>query len=101
MDVLDAADVVDCVDPDAHPQGLALDVADQVPLVGGGVDPLVGVEQLDVEHRRVLAAHGDGPGVGLGHVVLMLVRVVDDHALQCAVGVQGEEGGGVVGRRRR
>ena len=34
MDVLDAADVVDRVDKDAAAERLALDVADQVPLVG-------------------------------------------------------------------
>ena len=95
MDVLDPADVVDRVDPDAGLQGLALHVADQVPLVAGGVDAVVGVEQLDVEHGRVLAAHRDGPGVGLGHVVDVLVRVVDHHAPERAVGVEREEGGGV------
>ncbi len=44
MDVLDAADVVDGVDPDAAAERLALDVADQMALVARGVDAVVGIE---------------------------------------------------------
>ena len=64
MHVLDPSDVVDRVDQHAAPQRLAVDIADQVPLVAGGVDAVVGIEQLHVEHGRVLAAHGDRPGIG-------------------------------------
>ena len=81
MDVLDPADVVDGVHADAAPQRLALDVADQVALVMRGVDAVVGIEHLDVEHGRVLAPHGDGPGIGLGLFVDVLLGIVEHDAL--------------------
>ena len=96
VDVFDPSDVVDGVDQDAAPQRLAVDVADQVPLVPRGVDAVEGIEQLHLQHGRVLAAHGDGPGIGLRDVVLILLRIVEDHALERAVGVQRDEGGSVL-----
>ncbi len=92
MDVLDAADVVDRVNKHAAAERLALHVADQVPLVVRGVDPAVGIEHLHGEHCRVLAAHGDRIGISDRHVVRLLLRVVEHHALERAVGVERDEG---------
>ena len=95
--VLDPADVVDLIDEDPAAQRLAADVADQVADAGARVDPLVGVEQLDVEHGRVVAAHGDGVGIrGRGHGFRVGVGVGEDHAAERAVGVEREECGGVL-----
>ena len=92
MDVLDAADVVDRVNKDAAAERLALDVADQMALVVRSVDPRVGIEQFHVEHRRILASHGDGIGIRAGHIVRLLLRVVEHDALERAVGVERDEG---------
>ena len=92
MDVLDPADVVDLVDEDAATERLALDVADQVALVMRSIDPRVGIEHFHVEHRRVLASHGDGVGIGAGRLVRLLLGVVQHDALERAVGVERDEG---------
>ena len=82
---------IDHVHEHAPPQGLALHVADQVPLVVAGVDAVVGVEQFDREHGGVLAAHRNRPGIGLRLLGRVLLGIIDHHALQRAVGVQGNE----------
>jgi hypothetical protein len=91
VDVLDPPDVVNVIHQDAAPQRLPVNVADQVTLVPRGVNAVVGIQQFDREHRRVLAAHRDGVGIWLRLFVRVLVRIVDDHALERAVVVQREE----------
>jgi len=81
VDVLDAADVVDGVTK-IRGEGLALDVADQVTLVPAGVDPVVRIEELHGQDGRILAPHGNGPGIGPGYVVGDLLGIVEDYALE-------------------
>ena len=99
VDVFDAADVVDRVDEHPPPQRLALDVADQVTLVVRSVDPRVRIEQFHVEHRRILAAHGDRIRVRARHVVAFLFGIVEHHALERAIRGERDEGRSVLAAR--
>lgn len=95
MDVFDSADVIDLVHIDAAPEGLAVNVADQVAFVSCGVDSIVRVQKFDGEDSRVFAAHGNCPRVGVWHVVDFLFRVIDDDAFEGAVVVERDEWGTV------
>ena len=94
--VLDPPDVVDAVHVNTPPQGLAVDIPDQVPLVLAGVNAVVGVEQLHCEHRRVLAAHRDRPGIWLRLLGRVLLGIINNDALQRAVVIQGDKGGSIL-----
>jgi len=91
MHVLDPANIVDVVDQNAAPKGLSLHVSDQVPLIMLGVDAVVGVEQFNREHGRVFAAHRNGPGIRGRFFIDLLIRVIQNHAFEGAVMVQGDE----------
>ena len=77
-------------------------------MAGGerGVDAAIGVQQLDVQHGRVFAAHVDGPGVGNGGGVPHLVGIVNHDATERAVVREVEKGGafflaGILGGQQR
>jgi len=94
--VLDPPDVMDGIHVDPPPDRLALHVADQVTLVPTGVDAVVRIEELHGQDSRILAPQGNDPGIGLGHVVGVLLGVVDHDPLEGAVGLKGDEGRGVL-----
>ena len=66
MDVFDAPDIEDAVDHHSAAEWLTGYVADQVSIVLGGVDAVIGVEQFDLQNCRVVAAHRHGEGMGAG-----------------------------------
>ena len=81
MHVLDPSDVHNHVHKDSPAQWLAVHVPDQVPLVVAGVDAVIGIEQFDREHRGILSAHRNCPGIGAWLFVRVLLGIVDHHAL--------------------
>src|SRR5205814_746464 len=63
VDVLDPPDVVDGVHVNAAPQRLTLDIADEMALVLTGINAVVRVQQFDLQHRGILASHGNRPQI--------------------------------------
>ncbi len=66
-------------------------VTNQVAFVLGCVNAVVGIQQFDIEHGRVLAPHGDGPRIGSRDLVFRLIRIIEYDTGQRAVGVQRQE----------
>jgi hypothetical protein len=91
MDILDAANVIDGVNPDTTAKRLASDVPYVMALILAGIDALKRIEQLDIEDCWILSAHGDGPRIWDRLLVGLLFRIVDGQAANRAVGIKREK----------
>src|SRR5437660_584970 len=85
MNVLNSADVENVIHKDAAAKRLALNIADEMALVMGGVDAIVRIKELHREHGWIFSAHGNSPGIGLGFISGILVGIINDHAFEGAV----------------
>ena len=81
MHVLDPANVVNVINENPATQWLPGNIANQMPLVLRRINSVVGIEQLDVEDRRIFSAHGNCPRIRLRFFVWILLRIKNHHAL--------------------
>src|SRR6202012_4506922 len=91
VDIFNAPNVIDSVDRDAATKRLASNIPYVVALILAGINALIGIQQFDIENRRILSAHGDRPRVGNRLRIGLLFRIVDSQTANRAVGVQREE----------
>src|ERR1700751_1979361 len=77
MNILDAPDIENSIHPDTATKRLPGDIAYVMALVLACIDPLIRIQQLDIEDRRILAAHRDRPRIRDGFAVKLLFRIVN------------------------
>ncbi len=97
VNIFDASDIINHIHEQADIDGLAVNIADQGPLVVRSVYALVRVEQLHIQYGGGIAAQCDGIGVRRGRVGAgLLVRIVDGTSLQHGVGLHRDKGGSLL-----
>ena len=93
VDILDPANVVDIIDVNPPAQRLSLNVPDEVALVMRGINSVIRIEQLDPEHRWILPAQRNTPGIGFGLIGRILFWIIQYDTLQRAVVVERDKCG--------
>src|ERR1700737_2233167 len=91
MNILDPANIVDRIDPDAAPQWLTRYIANVMALILARVDTEIWIQQLNILHGRIFSTHRNRPRIRRGYALRILLRVKDTKAIHRAVAVQREE----------
>src|SRR5260370_28948461 len=89
--ILDPANIVDRIDPDAASQRLACYVANVVALILACIDTEIWIEQLNILHGRIFSTHRNRPRIRCGYAPCILLRVEDTKAVHRTVAVQREK----------